>query len=45
MPKIIIHTEKATDIQALIALCPFGAIEYNGKELSTNAACRMCRLC
>ena len=32
MPKIIIHTEKATDIQALIALCPFGAIEYNGKE-------------
>ena len=45
MPKIIIHTEKATDIQALIALCPFGAIEYNGKELSINAACRMCRLC
>ena len=45
MPKIIIHTEKATDIQALIALCPFGAIEYNGRELSISAACRMCRLC
>ena len=45
MPKIIIHMEKATDIPALIALCPFGAIELSGKELVINAACRMCRLC
>lgn len=45
MPKIIIHTEKAADIPAIIALCPFGAIELAGKELVINAACRMCRLC
>ena len=45
MPKIIIHPEKVTDVQALIALCPFGAIEYTNKELSISAACRMCRIC
>ena len=45
MPKIIIHPEKVTDVQALIALCPFGAIEYANKELSISAACRMCRIC
>ena len=45
MPKIIIHKEKAADIPALLALCPFGAIEYDGRDLSISAACRMCRLC
>ena len=32
-------------LNELCQLCPFGAIESNGRELSINAACRMCRLC
>jgi electron transfer flavoprotein alpha subunit len=30
---------------ALMAICPFTAIEYTGGWLSINAACRMCNLC
>ena len=45
MAKIVIHQEKASDPQALQALCPFGAIEYINGELSISAACRMCRIC
>ena len=45
MPHIIIHREKVSDPERLIALCPFGAIESAGGELSINAACRMCRNC
>ncbi len=45
MPNIIIHQEKAADVQALMALCPFGAIEIVDDKLSINSACRMCRNC
>ena len=45
MAKIIIHQDKAADPQALMSLCPFGAIEYTNGELSISAACRMCRIC
>ena len=45
MAKIIIHQDKAADPQALMSLCPFGAIEYANGELSISAACRMCRIC
>lgn len=45
MPFIKIHQEKAADKQALAELCPFGAIELNGGELSINSGCRMCRMC
>lgn len=30
---------------ALMALCPFSAIEFAGDRLSISAACRMCKLC
>jgi len=45
MPSIIIHQEKATDPQALLALCPFGAIELVGGKLAITSGCRMCRNC
>lgn len=46
MSYIKIHQEKITDVPALKALCPFGAIEENTKgELEINAGCKMCRLC
>lgn len=45
MASIEIHQEKARDPESLIALCPFGAIEYADGRLSINAGCRMCRIC
>lgn len=42
-----IHQERITkaEADALTALCPFGALEYDGRRLEVNAACRMCRIC
>ena len=45
MSYIKINQEKATDHTALVALCPFGAIEEKGGQLEINAGCRMCRMC
>lgn len=45
MPFIKIHQERATDKEALKKICPFGAIEVNGGDISINAGCRMCRMC
>lgn len=47
MSKIIIH-QKATEGKshdALINVCPFNAIESDGKEVSINSGCRMCKIC
>jgi electron transfer flavoprotein alpha subunit len=42
-----IHQKRITKAaaDALTALCPFGALEYDGRKLEVNAACRMCRIC
>ena len=45
MPRLEIHQEKITDRQALIDICPFGALEERDGKISINAACKMCRLC
>ena len=46
MSHICIHQEKVTDPAALMALCPFGAIEQGADgKLAIGAGCRMCRLC
>ena len=45
MAFIKINQEKATDKEALVKLCPFGAIEVKGGKLEINAGCRMCRMC
>lgn len=45
MSYIKINQEKATDREALVKLCPFGAIEEKGGKLEINAGCRMCRMC
>ncbi len=31
--------------EALVKICPFGAIGYNGGELEISSACKMCRMC
>ncbi len=43
---LVIHQEKidAAAAAKLAALCPFGAISYDG-TLQIGAACKMCRLC
>ena len=45
MPHIVIHQEKASDLQMLVKLCPFDAIEITDGKLAISAACRMCRNC
>ena len=45
MSYIRINQEKATDCEALVKLCPFGAIEQKSGKLEINAGCRMCRMC
>lgn len=45
MPKLVVHQEKITDIPALLALCPFGALEEKDGAVAVNAGCKMCKLC
>lgn len=45
MAKIVIHQEHITDQEAVLALCPFKAIEVNNGKVEINAACKMCKMC
>ena len=45
MGKLIIDQSKIEDIQALIDVCPFGALEEKDGKLEINAACKTCKLC
>lgn len=45
MGKLIIDQSKIEDIQALIDICPFGAMEEKDGKLEINAACKTCKLC
>ncbi len=45
MAKLIINQEKVGNIQELISICPFGALEEKDHQLQVNAACKMCKLC
>lgn len=45
MAKLIINQEKVGNIQELISICPFGALEEKDNMLQINAACKMCKLC
>lgn len=45
MGKLIINQEKVGNIQDLISICPFGALEEKDHKLQINAACKMCNLC
>ena len=45
MAKLVVHNEKVEDAQALVDLCPFGAIELSDKGVKINDLCRMCMTC
>lgn len=45
MAKLVVNQDKVGDIQEMIRLCPFGALEEKDGALQINSACRMCKLC
>lgn len=47
MAKIVVNQNKVNlkDAPEYVKLCPFGAIEFDGNQVSINEACRMCKIC
>lgn len=45
MAKIIVNSEKITNIKEVLELCPFGALEEVDGKVEINAACKMCKVC
>lgn len=45
MGKLVIDQSKIEDIQALIDICPFDAMEEVNGKLEINAGCKTCKLC
>lgn len=45
MGKLKINQDKITNIDELIKICPFGAMENHNGKLEINAACKMCKMC
>lgn len=45
MAKLVVHQEKISDLQELLKICPFGAMEEKDGKIEINAACKMCQLC
>lgn len=45
MAKLVINQDKITNIEELIKICPFGALENNNGKVEISGACKMCRLC
>lgn len=47
MGKLVINQNFVTDeiVKELEKVCPFGAFDYDGNELSINASCKSCKQC
>ena len=45
MAKLVINQDKIGNIEELMKICPFGAMENINGKLEISAACKMCRLC
>jgi len=45
MARLVINQDKIKDIDSLIKICPFGAMENIGGKLEINSGCKMCRIC
>ena len=47
MSKLVIKQNLVTPENgpALVKLCPFGAISYDGQKLDISSACKMCKMC
>lgn len=45
MAKLIVNQAKVGNIQELLSVCPFGALEEKNGQVQINAACKMCKIC
>ena len=47
MSKLICNQEKVNEsnVEELIKVCPFNAIEYKEGKIEINAGCKMCKIC
>jgi electron transfer flavoprotein alpha subunit len=45
MAKLVINQGLVGNINEMISLCPFGAMEDKNGELQINSACKMCKIC
>ncbi len=45
MAHIIINQKSIKDVDELIELCPFNAVEYVNTGIVINAGCKMCKIC
>ncbi len=45
MAKLVVNQAKVGNIQELISICPFGALEEKNGEIQINAACKNGKLC
>lgn len=45
MAKIIVNQNKIDNIEDVLELCPFGALEEIEGKVEINAACKMCKMC
>lgn len=47
MGKLLVNQDKLTpsNIEELVKICPFGALEEKNGKIEISAACKMCRLC
>ena len=45
MAKLVVNQSKVGNIEEMISICPFGALEEKNGELQINGACKMCKLC
>lgn len=47
MGKLVVNHNLVNDenAQALVNICPFGAISYDGGKIDISSACKMCKLC
>ena len=47
MGSLVVNKAKVTPeaAEALVKVCPFGAISYDGTNIDISSACKMCKLC
>ncbi|BCZ45719.1 electron transfer flavoprotein subunit alpha [Clostridium gelidum] len=45
MAKLVVNQDKITNIEELLKICPFGALENNNGKVEISGACKMCKLC
>lgn len=45
MAKLVVNQEKISNIEELIKVCPFNALENNNGIVEISGACKMCKIC